>query len=60
MKNVPLDSYDKILEALMAYGYSEEESMQLICDVIEDQRDMDNIAERLHKIYKEDIKKRIS
>ena len=60
MKNIPFDSYDKIFEALLAFGYTEEESEQLICDVILDQKDLDNVAENIHKILKEDLKNRIS
>ena len=50
MKNIPYDSYDKIFEALIAFGYNEEEAEQLICDVILDQKDLDNIAQRIHRI----------
>ena len=60
MKNTPLDSYEVIFEALIAFGYSESEAEQLICDVIEDQRYFDEIQKKVHKILNEELKKRIS
>ena len=60
MKNKPYDSYDKIFEALLAFGYSGSEAERMICDVIEDQKDFDDIAGRIHKILEEDLKNRIS
>lgn len=60
MKNTPYDSYEAILEALLEFGYSEEEAEQLICDVIEDQRYFDEVQKRVHRILNEDLKKRIS
>lgn len=60
MKNTPYDSYETIFEALIAFGYSEEEAEQLICDVIEDQRYFDEVQKKVHKILNEDLKKRIS
>ena len=57
--NNTLDAYDKILEALIKYGCSEEESIDLICSVIQDQRDMDDFADNVHKIIEEDLKNRI-
>lgn len=60
MKNTPYDSYDIIFDALLDAGYSESEAEQLICDVIEDQKDFDDIAKRIHKILQKDLKNRIS
>ena len=56
MKDIPYDSYEKILRALINDGYTEEEAEILICDVIEDQRYFDDVAKRVHKILTEDIK----
>ena len=60
MKNTPYDSYEAIFEALIAFGYSEQEAEQLICDVIEDQRYFDEVQKKVHKILNEELKKRIS
>ena len=60
MKNTPIDSYEVIFEALIEFGYSEEQAEQLICDVIEDQRYFDDVQKRVGKIINEDLKKRIS
>ena len=46
------DSYEIIINALLADGYTEEEAEQLICDVIEDQIEFSNFAERVHEIIK--------
>ena len=53
MKNVPYNSYNIIFESLIDSGYSESESEQIICDVINDLRNMDDVAKRLHLIYKQ-------
>ena len=52
MKNTLFSSYEIIFNALLVDGYSEEEAEQLICDVIEDQIEMDNIARNIHNIIK--------
>lgn len=56
MKNTPYDSYDKIFYALLNDGYSETEAEQIICDVIDDQIEFTNFAERIHSII-EEVKK---
>ncbi len=53
MKNIPYDSYEIILEALTDKGYTEVEAELIICDVIEDQIEFSNIADRLHSIIVE-------
>ena len=60
MKKTSFNSYDIIFNALLADGYSEEESEQLICDVIEEQIEMNKIAERVHNIIQKVNKTRIS
>lgn len=56
MKNIPYDSYSTVFDCLIDAGYSEEESEQLIADIIEDQIEFTNFAERLHLILKETVK----
>ena len=60
MNNIYFDAYDKILGALIAYGYSEEESMSLICEVIEDQRNMDDFADNIYRIIDKELNSKVS
>ena len=60
MKNIPYNSYNIIFESLLDSGYSETEAEQLICDVINDQREIDHVSERLHTIYKKDKANKMS
>ena len=60
MKNIPYNSYNIVFESLLDSGYSESEAEQLICDVINDQREMDCVSERLHNVYKEEKANKVS
>lgn len=44
------ETYDIILNALLNNGYTEQKAEELICQVIVDQKDMDDIASNIHKI----------
>lgn len=44
--------YETVFHALIKDGYSELESEELICDVIEEQINFTNYAERIHSILK--------
>ena len=46
------EAYNIIFEALLDKGYTEQEAEELICQVIVDQKDMDDIASNIHKIIK--------
>lgn len=50
MKNIPYDAYDVVLDALLDKGYSESEAEVIICQIIEDQKEFDDIAKRIHNI----------
>lgn len=43
------EAYDKIFNALLNDGYTEQEAESLICQVIQDQKEMDDIANNIHK-----------
>lgn len=49
------DVYNKIFNALLNDGYIEQEAEELICQVIHDQKDMDDIADRIHKIIQDEV-----
>ena len=50
-----LTAYQKIFEALINEGYSETEAEELLCQVIQDQIDYSDAADRIHKIFTEQI-----
>ena len=60
MKNIPYSSYDIVFNALIEHGYTEDEAEQLICDIIEDQIEYSNFADRVHTIIKEIKDKTVS
>ena len=53
MNRIPKTSYMIVFDALLEVGYSEEEAEQLLCDIITDQRNYDNYAQRLHNILED-------
>ena len=53
MDSIPKTSYMIVFDALLEAGYSEQEAEQLIADIVADQRDYDNYADRIHEIVKE-------
>ena len=59
MKITPFESYEIVFDALLEKGYTETEAEQIICDIIEDLKEMDNIALKVHSILQEQ-KKRVS
>ena len=56
MRMKDLSPYETIFNALIKDGFSEQEAEELICEVIEEQKDYDNVAERIHKMIVEEIK----
>ncbi len=56
MRTKDLSPYETIFSALIKDGFSEHEAEELLCEVIEDQKGYDNIAERIHKMIEEEIK----
>ena len=46
-------SYMVVFDALIEVGYTEKEAEQLICDIITEQREYDDYADRIHNIVKE-------
>lgn len=49
------EPFEIILDALMSKGYTEDEAAQLIIDLVEEHKQMDNIAEEIHRIYNEEL-----
>ena len=56
MRMKDANPYETIFNALIKDGFSEQEAEELICEVIEEQKDFDNIAERIHRKIAEDVK----
>lgn len=51
MKNIiDRNPYEIIFNALLNNGYTENEAEELICEVIEEQIEYSNFAERIHSI----------
>lgn len=49
------NTYEIILDALMKAGHSQEESEQIICDLIEEQSKFTAIADNLHNLINEKV-----
>ncbi len=53
-------SFEIILFALIRLGYLEDEAVDLIVDVIEEQKELDNISSKIHAMIDKDKKKTYS
>ena len=53
--NKDYEPFEIILDALMSKGYSEEDAIDLLADIIEEHKQLDDVAGEIHRIYKEEL-----